>query len=171
MLLPPVRFAAVDGLSVYPDQPTLADKAGERGGPSTGSRVDRATYVLERAGSYTLPGVEIAWWNANAQKIETARVDAVTFSVQPNPALARAATTGSAPDNANRSSVDRGRPALLAMACRRRCAAWVLLARAAHHQIRRRLVRRATAALPRVGSALVPSVPCDDARGRFPARY
>ena len=35
MLLPPVRFAAVDGLSVYPDQPTLADKAGERGGPST----------------------------------------------------------------------------------------------------------------------------------------
>lgn len=105
MLLPPMRFAAVDGLSVYPDQPTLEDKAGERGGPSTGSRVDRATYILERTGSYTLPAVEIAWWNADAQKVETARADAVTFAVQPNPALAQAATTGAATGNAHRFSL------------------------------------------------------------------
>jgi hypothetical protein len=96
MLLPPVRFAAIEGLSVYPDQPQLDDKPGDRGGPSTGTRIDRVTYMLERPGTYELPAVAIAWWNADAQTVETARAETVTFVVRLDPTAAQAATNGAA---------------------------------------------------------------------------
>jgi hypothetical protein len=117
MLLPPLRFAAIDGMSAYPDQPKLEDKAGARGGPSTGTRVDRATYMLERSGTYVLPAIEIGWWNVDAQRVETARAEAVTLVVQPNPALAQAAATddtASPPGHALLEAVRRFWPWLVA---------------------------------------------------------
>src|SRR5262249_25249999 len=55
MLLPPTSFAAIDGLGVYPAQPSLQDKTDSRTDVLTSTRVDSATYMLEKAGDYVLP--------------------------------------------------------------------------------------------------------------------
>src|SRR5262249_23051284 len=55
MLLPPVAFPAIDGLSVYPAQPSLEDKTVGRSDALSSVRIDSATYMLERPGDYELP--------------------------------------------------------------------------------------------------------------------
>ena len=87
MLLPPMTFAAIDGLAVYPGQPVVTDNLDRRTGSSTASRTDEATYMLQAAGEYTLPALDIAWWNVRDNKVEHARVDPVALHVADNPAL------------------------------------------------------------------------------------
>ena len=87
MLLPPVTFPAVDGLRVYPAQPALEDKTEGRTDALTATRTDTATYILQRAGGYLLPAIDVRWWNAGEGRVETAHVDAVTMQVAPNPAV------------------------------------------------------------------------------------
>jgi hypothetical protein len=87
MLLPPTIFAGVDGLAVYPSQPSVVDNLDRRTGSSTASRVDEATYMLQAAGEYTLPAMDIAWWNVRDSKVEHAQVDPVVLHVANDPAL------------------------------------------------------------------------------------
>jgi hypothetical protein len=87
MLLPPTPFAGVDGLAVYPSQPSVADNLDRRTGSSAASRVDEATYMLQAAGEYTLPALDIAWWNVRDSKVEHAQVDPVVLHVANDPAL------------------------------------------------------------------------------------
>jgi len=87
MLLPPPVFAKIDGLALYPGQPTLQDNIDRRSSALSATRTDEATYMLQRAGDYTLPAIDIAWWNARDGKIEHARADAVALHVVDNPAL------------------------------------------------------------------------------------
>jgi hypothetical protein len=87
MLLPPVTFPAVNGLAVYPAQPALQDKTEGRTDALSATRTDSATYILQRPGDYTLPAVDIRWWNAAEKRVETAHLDAVTMQVAANPAV------------------------------------------------------------------------------------
>jgi hypothetical protein len=96
MLLPPPEFAKIDGLALYPDQPVLQDNFDQRSGALSATRTDDATYMLQRAGDYTLPAINFAWWNARDSKIERARADAVTLHVADNPAW-RASAPGATP--------------------------------------------------------------------------
>ena len=64
MLLPPITFAAVDGLALYPAQPSLQDKTDGRTDALTATRTDSATYMLQRPGDYALPAIDVRWWNA-----------------------------------------------------------------------------------------------------------
>jgi hypothetical protein len=91
MLLPPTTFVNIDGLEVYPGQPSVTDNLDRRTGSSTASRVDEATYMLQAAGEYALPALDIAWWNVRDSKVEHARADAVALHVADNPALRTAA--------------------------------------------------------------------------------
>jgi hypothetical protein len=96
MLLPPVTFPAVEGLAVYPAQPSLQDKTEGRTDALTATRADSATYILQRPGDYLLPAIDVRWWNAGEGRVETAHVDAVTMQVAPNPAVQSAgASAGS----------------------------------------------------------------------------
>lgn len=87
MLLPPVNFSAADGLAVYPDQPVLSDQADPRSDALTGTRTDQATYMLQKAGDFVLPAIDIAWWRFGGDAIQRAHADAVTLRVADNPAL------------------------------------------------------------------------------------
>jgi hypothetical protein len=87
MFLPPQAFTAVDGLKVYPAQPALDDKAEGRSDLLISTRVDSATYMLERPGEYSLPAIDIGWWNVGAGKIERIHLDAVALKVAANPAV------------------------------------------------------------------------------------
>src|SRR5262249_20189656 len=88
MLLPEIRFTAPDGLAVYADQPSLQDRSDRRTDVLTATRIDRATFMLQKPGAYVLPAIDIGWWNLREQKIEQAHADAVTLQVAANPALA-----------------------------------------------------------------------------------
>jgi hypothetical protein len=85
MMLPPLSFPPLDGMAVYPAQPVTSDAGGERSEPRTGKRVERVTYVLQKAGTFRLPAVEIAWWDTSAKTLRKASVAAVPFTVAPNP--------------------------------------------------------------------------------------
>lgn len=87
MLLPPVTFPSVDGLAVYPAQPALQDKTEGRTDALSATRTDSATYILQKPGDYTLPAIDVRWWNAAENRVETAHLDAVTMQVAANPAV------------------------------------------------------------------------------------
>jgi hypothetical protein len=85
LLLPPQKFVAIDGLALYPAQPSLEEKTVGRTDAMTSTRVDSATYMLERPGDYLLPAIDVRWWNLASGKIETAHLDAVTLNVAAGP--------------------------------------------------------------------------------------
>jgi len=87
MLLPPVTFPALDGLAVYPVQPALQDKTEGRTDALSATRTDSATYILQKPGDYTLPAIDVRWWNAVEKRVETAHLDAVKMQVAANPAV------------------------------------------------------------------------------------
>jgi hypothetical protein len=94
MLLPVATFAKIDGLAVYPGQPAVQDNFDRRTSAVSTARVDEATYMLEKAGDFTLPAIEFAWWNVRDGKIERAHADAVVLHVAENPALHESGSIG-----------------------------------------------------------------------------
>jgi len=86
MLLPPASFARLDGLALYPGQPSLQDNLDRRTSALVATRTDEATYMLEKPGDYTLPAIDLAWWNVRDGKIERARADSIVLHVAANPA-------------------------------------------------------------------------------------
>jgi oxygen tolerance protein BatD len=95
MLLPPMTSPAVQGLALYPAQPSLQDRTDSRTDLLSSTRTDSATYMLERPGNYLLPAVDIRWWNADEGKIKLAHLDAVPLLVQANPEAEGAAVAAS----------------------------------------------------------------------------
>jgi hypothetical protein len=87
MLLPPQTFAIIDGLRLYPAQPELEDKVEGRTGAMTSTRVDSATYMLERAGDFSLPAIDIGWWNVGEGRVEQVHLAAALLKVAANPAV------------------------------------------------------------------------------------
>jgi hypothetical protein len=88
MLLPPTQLAPVEGTQVYPAEPELRDTSDRRTGVLSATRVDQATYMLQRAGTVTLPAIGIGWWNTHDRKVERARLEPVVLSVAAAPAAA-----------------------------------------------------------------------------------
>lgn len=86
MLLPPISFATDKGVAVYPGRPEVADKRNR--GQLSGTRVDRATFVMEAEGTYVLPAVSIWWWNLRSSQLVEEVLPEVEFRVLPNPDLA-----------------------------------------------------------------------------------
>ncbi|WOH80051.1 BatD family protein [Bradyrhizobium sp. BEA-2-5] len=94
MLLPPVKFTAFDGLKLYPAQPSLQDKTDGRTDVLSSARTDSGVYMLEKAGDYVLPPIDLRWWNIDAQRIDVAHLDPVTLQVEANPAAGAASSIG-----------------------------------------------------------------------------
>jgi hypothetical protein len=85
MNLPGLRFAELDGTSVYPAEAQLSDSGGERGKLVVGERVDAVTYVLRQPGPVTLPGLKIAWFDIGQGKMRWSSVPPLRFDVAPDP--------------------------------------------------------------------------------------
>ena len=105
MLLPPQQFAAIDGLALYPAQPSLQDKTDGRTDVLTSMRVDSATYMLQRPGDYLLPAIDVGWWNVSAGKVELAHLDAVPLQVAADPAAQGALPAGTTGVRWNRDAM------------------------------------------------------------------
>ena len=85
MLIPPISFARIDGLAVYPKTAEVDNTIRERNGFVSGSRIDSASYVIQKKGKYRLPEVVVNWWNPATGKAEKAVAPEIIFNAKPNP--------------------------------------------------------------------------------------
>ena len=81
MMIPEPSFEAPEGVRIYRHDPKLEDQRTPRGEFVAGRRTDTVTYVFEKAESYTLPAVEVRWFDPQSGKSETASAPAVAVSV------------------------------------------------------------------------------------------
>ncbi|WP_082121099.1 BatD family protein [Dyella japonica] len=79
MMLPPSRFAPVDGLTLYPASPVVRDAVDNHGGFVGGTRVDTASYVIDHRGRYTLPPISVRWMDIRTRQWRESSVPAVHF--------------------------------------------------------------------------------------------
>ena len=59
-------------LKAYPDQPVLKEEA--QATSIVALREEKIALIPSQAGSYTLPAIEIPWWNTQMQQMEVARI-------------------------------------------------------------------------------------------------
>jgi hypothetical protein len=83
MVFPPLRFDTIDGLTEYPEPPSVTDRT-ERG-TLTGQRVETVAYVCERPGIVTVPDRTLTWWDLDAKELRTVKLPGRTFDVAPDP--------------------------------------------------------------------------------------
>jgi hypothetical protein len=79
--LPVIELSPVEGLKFYPDQAALKDNLEDNGINSV--RTQKIAILPERAGHYTLPAIEVKWWNVQANRMETATLPARNLTVLP----------------------------------------------------------------------------------------
>lgn len=79
--LPEFKFPEIKNLKQYPDKPLLNNSKSDTG--IIGVQQIKVALIPARAGDYTLPAMEIPWWNTQTGKMEIARLDARSFKVTP----------------------------------------------------------------------------------------
>ena len=67
-----------DRLKAYPDQPVLKEQKKADG--LLAFREEKIALIPSKAGSYTLPAIEIPWFNTKSQKMEIARIPETTLT-------------------------------------------------------------------------------------------
>lgn len=77
ILIPPLVFTDIPGLKRYEEAPEVAALKTPRGQDIGGVRVDRVSYVIEEAGRYVLPELEIHWYNSQTKATEINLIPAV----------------------------------------------------------------------------------------------
>jgi len=70
--LPELSPKNISGLKQYPDQANLHDTKNDDG--IVGIREEKMALIPTHAGRFTLPAIEIPWWNTQTNKMEVARI-------------------------------------------------------------------------------------------------
>ena len=84
MLIPPLPLEAVNGIRVYQEEPIVQDQKTDRGEFVYGRRTQSAKYFIRKEGDYTLPAIELKWWNLSTNRLVTAALPAVHFTATAN---------------------------------------------------------------------------------------
>jgi hypothetical protein len=84
MLIPPLPLETPDGIRVYPEEPIVQDQKTDRGDFVFGRRTQSAKYFIQRGGDYTLPAIELKWWNLSTNRLVSAVLPAVHFTAAAN---------------------------------------------------------------------------------------
>ncbi|NNC55908.1 MAG: protein BatD, partial [Pseudomonadales bacterium] len=92
--LPAAAPGSVDNLNSYPEKPAFTSEPWHGG--IAGKRIDTYALIPTQAGLFTLPEVEVQWWNTQTGRAEVARLPARTFSVAAAPAGGPKANNGAA---------------------------------------------------------------------------
>ena len=85
MLIPPLPLEAPVGIRIYPAEPKVQDQKTDRGEFVSGQRTQSAKYFIQKEGDYTLPAIELQWWNLGTNRVATATLAAVHFTAATNP--------------------------------------------------------------------------------------
>lgn len=81
--LPEINQPTINGLKQYPDQPDSQEKQTTTG--LTSIRKQKIALIPTQAGSYTLPAINVEWWNTKTNKLEIAQLAQRSFTVLPAP--------------------------------------------------------------------------------------
>jgi len=81
MLIPPVPLDAPEGVRVYPREPHVDDQKSEIGEFLQGVRTEKVSYLFTKPGDYTLPAIEVTWWDLSSQKLTSSKIPATTIHV------------------------------------------------------------------------------------------
>lgn len=88
MFLPPLAPALkLDGVAVYADEPAVQDGDVAR-------REEKITLVFEAGGEFSIPGIELDYWNLASQSVEAAAAPGLEIAVAGPPAATATSTTG-----------------------------------------------------------------------------
>jgi len=96
--LPRLEAPAVDGVKQYPGQPDQRTLPGANGGVA--ELVQTFDLLPSRAGSFTLPQIDVHWWDVAAQTQRTATLPAQTIAVLAAPGAEPAQAAAPAPAQA-----------------------------------------------------------------------
>ena len=77
--LPPLPALAIKDLSSYQDQAQTDDQKMEQG--IVGSRIETTAIVANRSGTFTLPEIQLHWWDSDEQQFKTATLAASQIKV------------------------------------------------------------------------------------------
>lgn len=77
------KAAGLADLQRYPDQPSLSEEHGAGGLNSV--RREKTAFIPMKDGDYPIPGIEIAWWNTDTDRMEVARVPERLLKASPAP--------------------------------------------------------------------------------------
>lgn len=79
-LLPELNTPSPDaGLKTYPDQPVIKEMQKPEG--VYAMREEKVAYIPASAGTFTLPAIEVPWFNTQTQQVQVAKIPAVTLTV------------------------------------------------------------------------------------------
>jgi hypothetical protein len=79
MLLPPIPVYRTDGLAAYPQAPEIEDQTNR--GDLTGRRIDSITWVVEKAGSYEIPGIRFQWWDPAKRELKQQVIPGIKLDI------------------------------------------------------------------------------------------
>ncbi len=80
MAFPPIRHPRLDGIGLYPGEPSVTDTADR--GSLQGERVETVTYVFERPGEVALPGIELTWWDTDDEVLRRVELAGLELTVE-----------------------------------------------------------------------------------------
>jgi len=86
MAFPPAQYPEIDGVGIYPGQPSVADETNR--GSLRGQREESVTYVFEEPGAVELPDVVVNWWNPESGRLERVVLTGLELEVVGEPAPA-----------------------------------------------------------------------------------
>ena len=96
MLLPPLPVFRTEGLAAYPQAPEVNDKTNR--GDLTGERTDSIIWVVEKPGSYDIPGIRFQWWDPESRELKQQIIPGLNLDVLPSPADVITADTNDKPE-------------------------------------------------------------------------
>ncbi|MBF0177620.1 MAG: BatD family protein [Magnetococcales bacterium] len=79
--LPEIPKPHLDGINIYPDQPVIQSQV--KGKWILGEREEKWAIVPSQPGTYTLPAIEIPWWDITEDRAKVAKLPARTITVLP----------------------------------------------------------------------------------------
>jgi len=80
--IPVIEPPETDGVSIYPDKPTLSRKLEARG--IRGERTDQYAMIGGAGGEVIMPGLDLPWWDVDDGEWRIARLPAVTINILPS---------------------------------------------------------------------------------------
>jgi hypothetical protein len=111
MAFAPIVADDVPGVAAYLKAPDIDDRSNR--GTMTGTRVDTTSYVLEQAGEFEIPELELEWWDPVRAQLHTEIVPALNLVVAENPVVNSDSAT---PAATTRPEFDPGKILLTAAA-------------------------------------------------------
>ena len=82
--MPELNWDKIDGISVYPQSPKITTETPERSTAIIANQKQTVAYLFEKEGTFTIPAVNIGYWDVNQHRWVDRSLPSLTVEVAPN---------------------------------------------------------------------------------------